>query len=70
MLKTRPVDAVKETITISLYVGYMKDGRIVWYVLTDVDDADVAAEPVAVHPALYVRPRRDRPETVAPKDRS
>jgi len=44
LLKTGPVDAVKGTITIPLYLGHMKDGRNVWYVLTDVDDADVAAE--------------------------
>src|SRR6266481_5522799 len=44
LLKTGPVDAMKGTITIPLYLGHMKDGRIVWYVLTDVDDPNVAAE--------------------------
>src|SRR6266446_6112053 len=44
LLKSGPVDAAKGTITIPLYLGHMKDGRNVWYVLTDVDDADVAAE--------------------------
>jgi hypothetical protein len=44
LLKTGPVDATKGTITIPLYLGHMKNGANVWYVLTDVDDADVAAE--------------------------
>src|SRR6202140_3836825 len=44
LLKTGPVDATKGTITIPLYLGHMKNGTNVWYVLTDVDDADVAAE--------------------------
>jgi hypothetical protein len=44
LLKTGPVDAVKGTITIPLYLGHLKDGRNVWYVLLDVDNADVAAE--------------------------
>jgi hypothetical protein len=44
LLKTGPVDASKGTITIPLYLGHLKDGRNVWYVLTDVDDSDVAAE--------------------------
>jgi len=44
LLKTGPVDATKGTITIPLYLGHLKNGTNVWYVLTDVDDADVAAE--------------------------
>ena len=44
LLKTGPVDVAKGTITIPLYLGHMKNGKNVWYVLTDVDDADVAAE--------------------------
>src|SRR6201989_2659099 len=44
LLKTGPVDAKNGTITIPLYLGHMKDGTNVWYVLTDVDDANVAAE--------------------------
>jgi len=44
LLKTGPVDTTKGTITIPLYLGHLKDGRNVWYVLTDVDDANVAAE--------------------------
>jgi hypothetical protein len=43
LLSTGPVDAAKGTITIPLYLGHMRDGKNVWYVLTDVDDADVAA---------------------------
>src|SRR6266478_1810592 len=44
LLKTGPVDATKGTITIPLYLGHLKNGKNVWYVLTDVDDANVAAE--------------------------
>jgi hypothetical protein len=43
LLKTGPVDATKGTITIPLYLGHIKNGKNVWYILTDVDDADVAA---------------------------
>ncbi len=32
------------TITIPLYLGHMKSGKNVWYILTDVDDPGVAAE--------------------------
>jgi hypothetical protein len=42
LLKSGQVDATKGTITVPLYLGHMKDGRNVWYILTDVDDADVA----------------------------
>src|SRR5258706_2427835 len=44
LLKTGPVDTTKGTITIPLYLGHMKNGTNVWYVLTDVDDPNVAAE--------------------------
>jgi hypothetical protein len=44
LLKTGPVDDQNGTINIPLYLGHMKDGRNVWYVLLDVDDANVAAE--------------------------
>ena len=43
LLKTGPVNSTAGTITIPLYLGHMKNGTNVWYVLTDVDDADVAA---------------------------
>src|SRR6266853_1740423 len=43
LLKSGPVDVAKGTITIPLYLGHMKNGANVWYVLTDVDDSDVAA---------------------------
>src|SRR6266853_7031392 len=44
LLKSGPVDVAKGTITIPLYLGHMKNGSNVWYVLTDVDDSNVAAE--------------------------
>ena len=44
MLKTGPVDTTNGTITIPLYLGHLKNGKNVWYVLTDVDDSNVAAE--------------------------
>jgi len=44
LLNTGPIDSVAGTITIPLYLGHMLDGRSVWYILTDVDDSDVAAE--------------------------
>ncbi len=44
LLNTGPIDATNGTITIPLYLGHMTDGRNVWYILTDVDDAGVAAE--------------------------
>jgi hypothetical protein len=43
LLKSGPVDAAKGTITVPLYLGHMKNGTNVWYILSDVDDPDVAA---------------------------
>jgi hypothetical protein len=44
LLNTGQVNSVGGTITIPLYLGHMKNGKNVWYILTDVDDSDVAAE--------------------------
>lgn len=43
LLKTGPVNDQNGTITVPLYLGHMKDGTNVWYILTDVDDSEVAA---------------------------
>jgi hypothetical protein len=44
LLDTGVVDVAHGTITIPLYLGHMKgSGKNVWYVLTDVDDSNVAA---------------------------
>src|SRR5579863_10765807 len=44
LLKTGPVDATNGTITIPLYLGHLRgSGKKVWYILTDVDDPNVAA---------------------------
>lgn len=42
--KPGPVDSTKPTITIPLFLGHLRNGANVWYVLTDVDDPDAAAE--------------------------
>ena len=44
LLNSGPVNATAGTITIPLYLGHMKNGKNVWYVLLDVDDSDVAIE--------------------------
>src|SRR6266436_6176816 len=45
LLDTGVVDVAHGTITIPLYLGHLKgSGKNVWYVLTDVDDSNVAAE--------------------------
>src|SRR5277367_530547 len=44
LLNTGQIDSTVGTITIPLYLGHMKNGNNVWYILTDVDDANVAAE--------------------------
>jgi hypothetical protein len=44
LLNTGHIDSTHGTITIPLYLGHMKNGKNVWYILTDVDDASVAAE--------------------------
>jgi hypothetical protein len=45
LLNSGTVDASKGTITLPLYLGHIKNGGAnVWYILTDVDDADVAAQ--------------------------
>jgi hypothetical protein len=42
LLKSGTVDLKACTITIPLYLGHMKDGRTVWYVLTDTNDKGTA----------------------------
>ena len=43
LLKSGTVDVAKGTITLPLYLGYMKFSNTkVWYILTDVDDQEVA----------------------------
>lgn len=43
LLQSGQVDQKKGTITLPLYVGYTKKGHVpVWYILTDVDDPQVA----------------------------
>ena len=45
LLKSGTVDAARGTITLPLYLGHMKGNqKNVWYILTDVDDPNVAAE--------------------------
>ena len=45
LLDTGQIDVATGTITIPLYLGHMKGtGKNVWYILSDVDDSDVAAE--------------------------
>ena len=44
LLNTGPIDTSSGTVTIPLYLGHMKNGKNVWYILSDVDDAGVAAE--------------------------
>ncbi len=44
-MKSGTVDATRGTITLPLYLGHMKGSKKnVWYILTDVDDPNVAAE--------------------------
>ena len=44
LLDTGVVDVAHGTITIPLYLGHLKgSGKNVWYILTDVDDSNVAA---------------------------
>jgi hypothetical protein len=38
------IDSKAGTITIPLYLGHMKNGKNVWYILTDVSNASVAEE--------------------------
>jgi len=38
VLKPGPIDLVKGTITVPLYLGHRKNGANVWYILSDVDD--------------------------------
>jgi hypothetical protein len=45
LLKSGTVDSARGTITLPLYLGHMKGNKKnVWYILTDVDDPNVAAE--------------------------
>ncbi len=38
LLRAGQIDMIAGTITLPLYLGKMKDGRNVWYILTDTDD--------------------------------
>ena len=45
LLDTGVLDVAHGTITIPLYLGHLRgSGKNVWYILTDVDDSNVAAE--------------------------
>ena len=45
LLNTGQVDTANGTITVPLYLGHLRgSGKNVWYILTDVDDPNVAAE--------------------------
>ena len=44
LLNTGQIDVASGTITIPLYLGHLVNGKNVWYILSDVDDAGVAAE--------------------------
>lgn len=45
LLDSGKLDAINGTITLPLYLGYMKGtGKKVWYILSDVDDPGVAEE--------------------------
>ena len=44
LLNSGPIDTTTGTITLPLYLGHLKNGKNVWYILTDVDDAGIAAE--------------------------
>ena len=43
LLKSGKIDLNARTITLPLYQGKMRDGRKIWYVLTDTTDAGNAA---------------------------
>ncbi len=38
LMKSGMVDMKAKTVTLPLYKGKLKDGRLVWYILTDTDD--------------------------------
>lgn len=42
ILKSAIIDEEASTVTLPLYRGQMRDGRTVWYVLTDVSDPGIA----------------------------
>ncbi|MGH2403170.1 MAG: DUF7482 domain-containing protein [bacterium] len=44
LLRAGVVDRQAQTVTLPLLAGRMKDGRKVWYVLTDVSDARIASQ--------------------------
>src|SRR5246500_2753256 len=45
LLKSGQIDVAHGTITLPLYLGFMKGtNKNVWYILTDVDDSGVAAQ--------------------------
>jgi hypothetical protein len=43
LLKAGTLDEDKGTLTLPLYKGQLRDGRLIWYILTDTSDAENAA---------------------------
>lgn len=68
LLKSGKIDLDARTITLPLYQGKMKDGRKVWYVLTDTTDAGNAAALGLNYSAklTYLRARPALLETALP----
>ncbi len=51
LLRAGTVDQATRTVTLPLLAGRMKDGRRVWYVVTDVSDGAIAAQRGVNHSA-------------------
>ncbi len=49
LMSSARVDFKKDTATLPLHMGYLKDGRKVWFVLTDTNDANEAKRLGLVH---------------------
>ena len=51
LLRSGKLDRRRGTIRLPLYLGHMRDGRNVWYILTDTTDRDNAEAPGLNHSA-------------------
>jgi hypothetical protein len=53
LLKSAKVDLTRQVATLPLRLGHLKDGRNVWFVLTDTNDSAMAAKLGLVHAAQF-----------------
>lgn len=68
LLRAGAVDRATQTVTLPLLAGRMKDGKKVWYVVTDTSDERVAAQRKINHSPKLANARADGGSRVAARE--